>query len=155
MGFNYAKEKARFDRNWSKLRQKYEAAGMEAAAIQSIYDYDWQYFCSQRIYRIHTQPFPSETIQTDMNSENTHLLQKFDTLSVSFDKENLPGRFAWVDTISDPRLVQRLKQLSMQDLELLTLYAMEGYSQTEIAHIQECNQSVISRKLRRIKNFLK
>ena len=39
MGFHYAKEKAKFDREWCKLRKLYEQAGMSESAIDEIYTY--------------------------------------------------------------------------------------------------------------------
>jgi len=41
MGFNCAQEKAKFDREWLRLRKEYTDAGMSEAAIQKIYEYDW------------------------------------------------------------------------------------------------------------------
>ena len=37
MGFNCA-QKAKFDREWLRLRKEYADAGMSEAAIQKIYD---------------------------------------------------------------------------------------------------------------------
>lgn len=54
MGFHYAKEKAKFDREWCKLRKLYEQAGMSESAIDEIYTYDWRCFCSQRTYENRT-----------------------------------------------------------------------------------------------------
>lgn len=81
MGFYYAREKARFDRLWKKLRKEYKAAGMEEAAIQKLYDFDWRWFCSQRRYNSHNQPFPEVAIRDDIDGENSRLFQKFASLS--------------------------------------------------------------------------
>ena len=51
MGFNCAQEKAKFDREWLRLRKEYTDAGMSEAAIQKIYEYDWYCFCRNRAYR--------------------------------------------------------------------------------------------------------
>ena len=48
MGFNCAQEKAKFDREWLRLRKEYTDAGMSEAAIQKIYEYDWYCFCRNR-----------------------------------------------------------------------------------------------------------
>lgn len=37
MGFNYAKERGKFEAEWRKLRQEYEQAGMEPSSIDEIY----------------------------------------------------------------------------------------------------------------------
>ena len=55
MGFNYAHEKARFDREWEKTQQTYRAAGINEEAIQEMHDFDWSLFKKERIYQLHTQ----------------------------------------------------------------------------------------------------
>ena len=60
MGFNYAKEKKKFDEEWKKLRNEYERAGMSHLAIDEIYEFDWREFCSRRVYR--PQPTASRYI---------------------------------------------------------------------------------------------
>lgn len=44
MGFNYAHEKARFDREWAKTQQTYRSAGMNEESIQEMHDFDWSLF---------------------------------------------------------------------------------------------------------------
>lgn len=153
MGFYYATERKRFDREWAKLRKDYEAAGMPTEAIQLLYEFDLRCFRSQRTYKIHTQAMPSEYINRE-EMENSNLFRKFANSAVSFDESDFSGRYAWVDTIENQELLQHLCQLSKDDLELLTLYAIEEFTQSEIAQKLGCNQSVISKKLKRIKNFL-
>lgn len=48
MGFNYAHEKARFDREWEKTQQTYRAAGINEEAIQEMHDFDWSLFKKER-----------------------------------------------------------------------------------------------------------
>ena len=36
MGFNYAEEKKKFDKEWKKLQKEYEDAGMSPEAINAI-----------------------------------------------------------------------------------------------------------------------
>lgn len=150
MGFNYAAEKKRFDREWDKLRREYAEAGMETWAIQLMYEFDMDVFRSQRTYEIHTQPIPDEC-----DPVQYALFRKYVSSISAFDEECFMSRYAWVDTIDNPKLAHQLSKLSVEDLELLTLYAIEGFSQFEIAEKMLCAQSVISRKLKRIKIFLK
>ena len=44
MGFNYAIEKAKFEREWTQLRVEYEKAGMSTEKINILHDYDWENF---------------------------------------------------------------------------------------------------------------
>lgn len=150
MGFNYAAEKKRFDREWDRLRREYTEAGMEAWFIQLMYEFDMDVFRSQRTYETHTQPIPDEC-----DPVQHALFRKYVSSISTFDEECLASRYAWIDTIDDQRLAHQLSKLSDGDLELLTLYAIEGFSQSEIAEKMLCSQSVISRKLKRIKIFLK
>ena len=46
MGFNYAKERGKFEAEWRKLRQEYEQAGMEPSSIDEIYLFDLAEFRS-------------------------------------------------------------------------------------------------------------
>ncbi len=154
MGFYYALEKARFDRAWSKLRKEYQQAGMNEDAIEALYLYDWAAFRSQRSYENRTQPLPSEFISESI-SENSTLVQRFSTLTTTFDESDFPGRYAWTDTIEDQRLAALLRQLSQDDLELLTYLVIEDHNQTETAQRWGCSQSSISTKFAKIKNFLK
>lgn len=95
MGFHYAKEKAKFDREWCKLRKLYEQAGMSESAIDEIYTYDWRCFCSQRTYENRTQPLPDLYILDEGQSVRSSLLKKFPALSTTFDNRvslaNMPG----------------------------------------------------------------
>lgn len=154
MGFNYAKERRKFDTEWKKLRKEYEQAGMGDDVIDQLYQFDLEAFRSWRNYSVRTQRMPDMYIGEENEEEYSSLLKKFKTLSITFDESNFFGRYAWTDTVSDPQLVERIKRLSAQDLEILTLYAILDYSQSKIARIMACNQSVISRKLARIKKIL-
>lgn len=57
MGFNYALEKLKFDKEWEKLHDEYSAAGMSEAAIAQMKAFDWGWFCSRRLYSLHTAVF--------------------------------------------------------------------------------------------------
>ncbi len=155
MAFYYAKEKREFDREWEQLRREYEAAGMAEENIQALYDFDWQWFCSRRRFMDHTQSLPPETIDGENSQAQSSLIRKFASFSVSMDESQLGGRYGWVEEIEDSKLLDKLRKLSQADLELLTLIAIEGYSQPEIGLIMDCSQSNISQKITRIKNFLK
>ena len=64
MGFNYAIEKAKFEREWTLLRVEYEKAGMSTEKIDIMHDYDWENFKKERIYAIHTQEFREAQYET-------------------------------------------------------------------------------------------
>ena len=83
------------------------------------------------------------------------MFRKFTSLSASFDETELSDRYAWIDTISDDTLSKKLKNLSKDELELLTLLSIEGYTQREIARKMHCSQNVISKRLIKIRRILK
>lgn len=52
MGYNYSREKRKFDAEWKKKEEWYRESGMSEEAIQEIFTYDWAEFNStRRFYR--------------------------------------------------------------------------------------------------------
>ena len=64
-------------------------------------------------------------------------------------------RYSWIDEVSDQQLAERLRKLSKSDIELLTLIVRDGCGVNEIAKLYGVAHSTISRKITRIKKFLK
>lgn len=155
MGFNYAKERRKFDAEWKKLRKQYEQAGMSDDAIEQLYQFDLEAFRSWRNYSVQTQQLPDLYIDKENEEKHSSLLKKFKTLSTTFDESDFPGRYAWVDEIEDAGLAEKIRRLSADDLELLTLIAIDGYSQSALGRIRGCTKNAISKKIIRIKKFLK
>lgn len=155
MGFNYSREKLIFDREWEKLRGQYKKAGMNDEAIQELYDFDWSWFRMRRNYENRVQAMPEEGIDEQNAETRSNLFQRFTSLSTSFNEMGFSGRYAWIDTISDDALSKKLRDLSDEELELLTLLAFEGYTQREIARKMHCSQNAISKRLIKIKRILK
>lgn len=155
MGFNYSREKLIFDREWEKLRGQYKKAGMNDESIQELYDFDWSWFRMRRNYENRVQAMPEEEIDEQNAETRSNLFQRFTSLYTSFDEIELSGRYAWIDTISDDALSRKLRDLSEDELELLTLLAIEGYTQREIARKVHCSQNAISKRLIKIKRILK
>jgi len=103
----------------------------------------------------HTQRLPTEVIEGEDRREQSSLLRKFSTFFVSRDESAVGGRYGWVEEIDNPRLLDKLRKLSHEDLELLTLLAIDGYTQIEIALFKGCSQNAISKRYLRIKKVLK
>lgn len=155
MGFNYSKEKFIFDREWKKLREQYIKEGMSEETIQEFYDFDWGWFRARRNYENRVQALPDDEIDEQRTETRSNLFRKFASLSIDFDETEPSGRYAWIDTISDDVISKRLKGLNEDELELLTLLAIEGYTQREIARKMHCSQNSISKRLIKIKRILK
>ena len=48
MGFNYAKERRKFEAEWRNLRREYEQAGMDPDTVETLYRFDLDEFRSRR-----------------------------------------------------------------------------------------------------------
>ena len=159
MGFNYGLEKKKFDKEWEKLRKEYRAAGMDEAAIEAMYEFDWDVFKSERTYSNHTQRMHGQNFDDDgdaANDDNSALLQKFfDSFAVLPQEVDDSRRDSWVDEIESEKLTDALRLLSPEDVELLTLYVFDGYGVADIAAMKGIAHQNVSKKIRRIKKFLK
>lgn len=155
MGFHYAREKRQFDLEWNRLQKEYADAGMEPSAIEEMRNYDWTVFLSRRNYENHTQPLPDTYLGDETDGQRSRLLDKFSSLSMTFDEGDFPGRYAWISAIGSVELSAKLAMLQTKDVELLTFIVIEGHDQSELAEKWGCSQSAISQRLKKIKNFLK
>ena len=155
MGFNYALEKRKFDLQWSLNQKAYRKAGMSKEDIQAMKEFDWDFFLSERRFRMHTQPFPSECIDDNDEDGMSGLFKKFDSLKVTFGVDDLSGRYNWVETIEDGALYSKLTSLCQEDIELLTLYVFDEYTQREIAEKIGLSQRGICKRIQRIEKNLK
>ena len=64
---------------------------------------------------------------------------------------DLRNQEAWVDEIENEQLHEVLILLSDDDIELLTLYVMEGFNQTEIAVMLNISQQAVAKRIAKIK----
>ena len=116
MSFNYGREKRKFDQEWERLQAEYEAAGMDEASIQEMKQYDWKWFCSQRVYNDRARPLPSECVQEAAGPSAP--LQKCDGVSGRFYTDGgFQSRYGWILDVEDEGLSQRLQKLAPEDLE--------------------------------------
>ena len=70
------------------------------------------------------------------------------------DTYQLKG-ISWVEEIESENLWEGVSKLSDSDRKLLTLYVFYGYSITEIARMQGVTRPAVSKRLIRVKRFLK
>ena len=149
MGFNYAKEKAEFEREWAELRKQYEGLGMSQEAIEELYAFDWDWFKSRRRYSDHLVDLPEEAA--------VEVIQQASTGTVPGDIPVSLGAAPsqWLDEIEDEDLLRKLILLSDDDIALLTYLTFEELTQSEIAQRESVNQATISRRFSQIQKFLK
>ena len=160
MAFNNGLERKRFEAKQKALRAEYERLGMSEEQIQKLYEYDLADFNSNRKNITHTQPMNLAELEADedTNAESGRnpLFEKFkEALSVNDNGKLSQSRYGWIEEIDDPKLAEKLKNLSQDDLELLSLFVFDGYSQTEIAKIRGVSQGSVSQKISTIKKLLR
>ena len=157
MNFHYGIERRKFIRRWEKLRSEYEAAGMSEAAIQQMYDYDWEELKRERIFRMHNYSIEDTLFpDSDMASEEQYPLSARhpDRFSVHQPSISEWSRYDWVEDIDTPELAAQIKALSPADLELLSCLIVDGISRAELARQLDVSRTSITKKLNRIKKNL-
>ena len=83
------------------------------------------------------------------------MLFRSEAISITEHYRETKSRFTWIGKIEDERLLSALENLSDADLELITLYAYEEYDTVEISKVFGTTKQNISKKIRRITNFIK
>ena len=155
MSFNKGYELKKFEAHWEKLRIEYAAAGMTEDTIQKMYDYDRQQFNSERTFIERTQEFTAPAYESSEEEASPLMLRYQEAITTTDTYHETKSKFAWIGEIENERLLSALENLSEDDLKLLTFYAYEGYTVTEIFKVLGVSQPTISIKIKRITNFLK
>ena len=155
MGFNYGLEKKNFDSQWAMTRKQYEDAGMSSEAIQAMHDYDWSVFNANRSYQNHTQEMAAPSFEQSEESYSPLMNKYQEAVSVTDTYHETKSRFAWIGEIENEQLLTALETLKTEDLEIITMYAYEGYDITEISKVYGVSRPTISIKIKRITKFLK
>ena len=155
MSFNKGYELKKFEAHWEKLRIEYAAAGMTEDAIQKMYDYDRQQFNSERTFIERTQEFTAPAYESSEEEASPLMLRYQEAITTKDTYHETKSKFAWIGEIEDERLLSALENLSDADLNLVTMYAYEGYTVTEISKVLGVAQPTISVKIKRITKFLK
>lgn len=148
MNFNYASKRNKFDAAWKKLRKEYAAAGMSPESIEVMYQYDLHQFNADRAYAKRHCPLnlTHEQIGDTDELENPFLEKHIGKFTTQYDTYGTHSRFWWLEEIESPNIQRKLKTLTDDDKELLTLIFVEGYSQEECAVKLHSSQSAISRR---------
>ncbi|MGF7011626.1 DNA-directed RNA polymerase specialized sigma24 family protein [Lachnospiraceae bacterium PF1-21] len=155
MKFNYAIEKKKFETEQAKKRKEYIAAGMNAQQCNEMYEFDLEIFKKERTFCRHNQYFPTGTFEDNDNDEKSPLLKKFqEQLSTSdnYDELFYGDLLQCIDDIS---LLNGLQTLSVEQLELLKLWAINGFTHEEIALQLGITRSSVTDRIARIKNKIK
>ena len=89
----------------------------------------------------------------DESDERRSLFQKYENLSVVFSENDFHERYDWIQAIDNQELAGKLRQLSNEDLELLTLLVIYERTQREIAALFGISQVGILKRIERVKKL--
>ena len=104
MGYNYSREKRKFDAEWKKKEAWYHASGMSEEAIQEIFTYDWAEFNStRRFYRY------MEDVDVEQIPEKS-----CDILETVLSKE-------WTELLDSPEILRRIRKLPTDYIEIIEM----------------------------------
>ena len=138
MGFNYAREKGKFDEKWKKLEVWYRESGMSEDAIREMYEYDWREFNSTRKFYRHGDD--------NVNVESI-VEEDGDSIDKTLSEE-------WIELLETPNLVRKVRKLPVDYIEIIDLMVRENLTQKEIAGRMNCSQQNIAKKIEKIKKLL-
>lgn len=132
----------------------YREAGMSEEAIQAMYEFDLGVLNSERAYDANTVAVCDG--EDDVDARKAANLKQYEAaITVTDTYHETKSRFGWIGEIEDERLLSALENLSDSDLELITLYAYEGYDTVEISKAFGTTKQNISKKINRISKFIK
>lgn len=156
MSWNNGYENAKFEARQKKLAAQYRKLGMTEEQIEAMREFDREQYRSNRRFYSHTQSFEACDFDEEDNAETLTTFQKFaHSLTVTIDDSVEKSRYWWIEEIDDPALVNIIKELSPENLELLTMYVFEGYTQEDLAAHFVNSQKTICKRIENIFNFFK
>ena len=155
MAWNNGYERKKFESEQKRLAEEYRAAGMTEEQIEEMYQFDLAEFRSRRRFCEHNQQLPRDVLDQS-SDDKLPLYEKFlDRLSVDIELSDSGDRYWWVEEIDDPELAQKVKKLSEDEIELITLYAFEHYTQVEIADIFKVSNVAIFKRIEKLKKYFR
>ena len=138
MGYNYSREKRKFDAEWKKKEEWYRESGMSEEAIQEIFTYDWAEFnATRKFYRY------MEDVDVDRISEKSG-----DILEAALKKD-------WTELLDSLEMLRKIRKLPADYIEIIEMLYFENLTQWEIAERMSCSQQNIAKKIEKIKKILK
>ena len=129
------------------MAEEYRAAGMSEEAIAEIAAFDLEVLRSDRRFYRHTQSLCPDGREAE----------EAEAPEPSYDGSllHLEGRMGWLEEIENPALLEALRALTPEMLELLTLFVFEGRTKSDIGRMLGCSSQNIATKLLRIRRFLR
>ena len=157
MRFNNGLERKRFENNWEKLHIEYRQAGMDEEAIEAMYEFDLEQYRGQRNYCFHNQYMSTDSDQSDYerDDDRSPLVKKFqDRFTTEIGDADEREIYSWIDEIKDEHLWGAVRRLNKTNLEIITLYAIYGYKQKDIAIIVGIKENAVKQRISYIRKHI-
>ena len=121
---------------------------------EDMYEFDLGVLNSERAYITNTMTVSGAA--DDCAAKETSDFKQYEkAVTVTDTYHETKSRFAWIGEIENEQLLTALETLKVEDLEIITMYAYEGYDITEISKVYGVSRPTISIKIKRITKFLK
>ena len=152
--------KARLDHIQNDLLNNFHRLGVQAKPLNGaerlklMYEFDLGVLNSERAYITNTMTV-SGVADDGAAKETSDFNQYEKAVTVTDTYHETKSRFAWIGEIENEQLLTALETLKVEDLEIITMYAYEGYDITEISKVYGVSRPTISIKIKRITKFLK
>ena len=154
-GFYYGYHRMRLEEEFSRMAEYCREKEFPEEKIEEIHKLLLDILNNERRYRIHTQSYGVFPNEEDTREDSNPLLKNFlEAFSVTQEEISCWGRMAWIDDLDTPEIIEWVKSLGEEDIQLLTLLVVDGKKQTEIARLLGKHDSAISRKIKKLRESL-
>ena len=147
MAFNFSTAYKKYEQQEAQRRAYYAKLGMAQSDIEAICAFDKEQFLSDCRYQRRMQ---SLTTEDDFGDERSPLLVRFADVLTVYQTPSMTERFWWIDEIESPELIQKIKKLTVEELELITMYVFDSLTQKEIAEKLNLSQNSVHKRLKKL-----
>lgn len=155
MKWNNGYERKRFEAKQKKLAEEYRKAGMTEEQIKAMYEFDLEQFKKDRIYQMHTQALQVEEFdELDADESDNALIKHFENELTTSIEDGEHSRYWWIEELENATLARKIKMLTQEEIEILTLLVVDGLTQVEISKALNIPYRTLKYKIHHIKKFL-
>lgn len=147
MAFNFSTAYKKYEQQEAQRRAYYAKLGMAQSDIEAICAFDKEQFLSDCRYQRRMQ---SLTTEDEFGDERSPLLVRFADVLTVYQTPSMTERFWWIDEIESPELIQKIKKLTVEELELITMYVFDSLTQKEIAEKLNLSQNSVHKRLKKL-----
>lgn len=147
MAFNFSTAYKKYEQQEAQRRAYYAKLGMAQSDIDAICAFDKEQFLSDCRYQRRMQ---SLTTEDEFGDERSPLLVRFADVLTVYQTPSMTERFWWVDEIESTELIQKIKKLTVEELDLITMYVFESLTQKEIAEKLNVSQIAVHKRLKKL-----